>query len=144
MVDAWATADDVLRLTGEQVGDGDLIRAQDIIEILAGVTFDSVELSPRNLRLLNRAVAYQAAWAVYHPDLYSHVDVDNVSQDGHSHTPSHDLAALVAPLAHLCLKRLSWVQKPLRVRPRYGQSDYNELGSRDSAAADDARVWMPL
>jgi hypothetical protein len=144
MVDAWATADDVQLYTGVEVGDGELVRAQDIIEIFCGVTYDVAELSARNLRLLNRAVAYQAAWATYHPDLYLNVDVDNISQDGASHTPAHESAALLAPLARRCLARLTWSQKPLRVRRAYGVHDYEDAGPRDSAAADDARVWTPL
>jgi len=145
MVDAWATADDVTTFTGEvAVTDAELIRAQDLIEIAAGVTFDAVIESPRNLRLLNRAVAYQTAWMRYHPDLYLNVDVDSVSQDGHSHTPAHENAALYAPLATRCLRRLTWVQKPLRVRKRYGADDYEDVGNRDSAVADDNRQWIRL
>lgn len=138
----WATAADVLTYTGVTVTDADLVRAQDHIEIIAGITEDAIVDSPRNLRLLNRAVAYQAAWETYHPDLYMHVDVDNIGQDGHSHTPAHENAALIAPWATRCLRRLTWVQKPLRVRGRFGS--YDDDGSRDSAVADDNRVWSPL
>lgn len=139
----WATADDVLTYTGVTVGEADIIRAQDHIEIIAGVTEDAVIESPRNLRLLNRAVAYQAAWEQYHPDLYMNVDVDSVGQDGHSHTPAHENAALIAPWATRCLRRLTWVQRPLRVRKRYGAEDYDD-GNRDSAVADDNRPWVPM
>lgn len=144
MVDAWATAADVLTYTGVEVGDEELLRAQDVIEIFAHVTYDAAIDSERNLRLLNRAVAYQAGWARYHPDLYVGVDVDNVSQDGHSHTPAHENADLLAPMALRCIRRLSWMLKPLRVRGRYGSADYDDYGSRDSAVADDSRVWAPL
>lgn len=139
----WATADDVLTYTGVTVGEAEIIRAQDHIEIIAGVTEDAVIDSPRNLRLLNRAVAYQAAWEQYHPDLYMNVDVDSVGQDGHSHTPAHENAALIAPWATRCLRRLTWVQKPLRVRGRYGSTDSDD-GNRDSAVADDSRPWVPM
>jgi len=144
MVDAWATVADVMTYTGVEVGDDDLLRAQDTVEIFAGTTYGAVIDSPRNLRMLNRAVAYQAGWAKFQPGLLTNVDVDNVSQDGHSHTPGHENAALLAPMARRCLARLTWAQKPLRVRKRYGSSDYNDSGARDSAVADDARVWVPL
>jgi hypothetical protein len=144
MVDAWATAADVLKYTGVEVGDAELIRAQDHIELIAGITYDAVVDSPRNLRLLNRAVAYQAAWEQYHPDLYLNVDVDSISQDGHSHTPAHENAGLIAPWATRCLRRLTWVQRPLRVRRSYDSGDYSDTGSRDSAVADDSRTWAPL
>jgi hypothetical protein len=144
MVDAWADADDVTTYTGETaVSDAELIRAQDLIELAAGVTFDATIESPRNLRCLNRAVAYQTAWMRYHPDLYLNVDVDSIGQDGHSHTPAHENAALYAPLATRWLRRLSWASKPLRVRGRYGTSDSND-GPRDSAVADDNRQWSPM
>lgn len=145
MVDAWADADDVEVLTGiDDATDAELIRAQRIIEIYVGVTFDATIDSPRNLRHLNSAVAYQMAWMRFQPGLFIHSDVDNVSQDGHSHTPAHDAAALVAPLAMRCIRRLTWMQKSLRVRSRSRAGDYDDYGSRDSAVADDARIWIPL
>lgn len=144
MVDAWATAGDVTTYTGETgVTDAELIRAQDLIELAAGITYGAIVDSPRNLRCLNRAVAYQTAWMRYHPDLYLNVDVESVSQDGHSHTPAHDNAALYAPLATRWLRRLTWIQRPLRVRGRYGSADSDD-GSRDSAVADDNRQWSPM
>jgi hypothetical protein len=144
MVDSWATAADVTTYTGEtSVTDDELVRAQDIIELFSGITFDAVVDSPRNLRCLNRAVAYQTAWMRYHPDLYLNVDVDSISQDGHSHTPAHENAALVAPLATRWLRRLTWIQRPLRVRKRYGTDDFGD-GNLDSAVADDNRAWTPL
>lgn len=144
MVDAWATADDVLTYTAEEVSDQDILRAQPLIELAAGTHFDAVIDSPRNLRLLRMAVAYQTAWMRYHPDIFLNVDVDSISQDGHSHTPAHENAALYSPWATRCLRRLTWVQKPLRVRSRYGSGDYGDQGSRDSAVADDSKPWAPL
>mgnify|MGYP001613509152 CR=1 FL=1 len=144
MVDAWASADDVLTYTGEEASDGEVLRAQALIELFSGATYDAVVDSPRNLRHLKLAVAYQTAWMKYHPDIFLNVDVDSVSQDGHSHTPAHENAALCAPLATRCLRRLTWVQRPLRVRKRYGAYDYEDAGSRDSAVADDSRYWIPM
>lgn len=144
MVDAWAQASDVLTYTGEDASDEEVLRAQALVELFSGTHYDAVIDSTRNLRHLRMAVAYQTAWMRYHPDIFLNVDVDNVSQDGHSHTPAHENAALLAPLATRCIRRLSWVQKPLRVRGRYGAADYEDSGSRDSAAADDSRSWTPL
>lgn len=145
MVDAWATAADVLTYAAEVVDDDDVLRAQDIVELFASTTYLSTEnLSATNLRRLNRAVCYQAAWAKYQPGLYTNVDVDNVSQDGHNHTPGHENAALLAPLARRQINRLTWLNKPLRMRPRYGASDYGDQGPRESAVHDDSRVWTPM
>lgn len=144
-LEAWADSDDVDLLTGVTVGDDDVLRAQDIIEIFAGTTWLATDqISERNLRLLNRAVAYQTAWMASRPDMYSHFDVDTVSQDGASFTPGTVNAQLLAPLAQRCLRRLTWGQKPLRVRHGYNQPDYNNLGPRDSAVADDNRPWVPM
>lgn len=147
MVDAWATAAEVLALTGQVVTDAQILQAQDIIELFSGTTFLATDnIGPTNLRRLNRAVAYQSVWAKLHPDIYTAVDVDTVSQEGASYTPGHENAALLAPLADRHLRRLTWRQRPLRVRRRYGQSDYetSQLGPRDSAANDDNRIWTPM
>lgn len=145
MVDAWANAADVLTFTGQTVTDADLIKAQDIIELFSGTTFLATDnISATNLRRLNRAVAYQAGWMELHPDVFTNVDVDSVNQDGSSYTPSHANAALLAPLAKRHLDRLTWRQKPLRVRRRYNQDDYEGQGPRDSAVYDDNRVWTPM
>lgn len=142
----WATADDVFDLTGENVAAADLTKAQDIIELFAGVTEDASDqglISGRNLRLLNRAVAYQAAWMPYHPDLYTHMDAETQSQDGVSATRAHDNARLLAPLALRFLRRVSWKQSPLRAINRSGYTS-DERGDRDSAVRDDRFDWTPL
>lgn len=145
MTDAWATITDVLTYTGQTVTEATLIRAQDIVELFAGTTFLATDnLSETNLRRLNRAVAYQAGWMNLHPDVFTNVDVDSVSQDGASYTPSHDNAALLAPFAKRHIARLTWVQKPLRVRRRYTQHDYEGQGPLDSAVYDDNRYWTPM
>lgn len=144
MVDAWADPDDVLLLTEETVTDSDCVRAQDIVEIFCGTTYLATSISQTNLRLLNRAVAYQAAWMTQRPDLYTHMDVDNVSQDGASLSPATVNAQLLAPLAARCIRRLSWLNRPLRVRRGYRHSEYDDRGPRDSAVADDNRIWTPM
>lgn len=141
---AWADEADVLLFTGETVDEADLIRAQDIVELFCGTTLLATDnIAGTNLRYLNRAVAYQAAWMSLKPDLYTHTDVENFSQDGASHTPASVNANLLAPLARRWLRRLSWANKPLRIRRRYNQYDYNNRGPRDSAVSDDNRVWTP-
>jgi hypothetical protein len=141
---AWADAADVLLWTGIEVADDAVMRAQDIIELYASTTYVAVDISPKNLRHLNRAVAYQAGWMSLNPDLYISRDVDSASVDGSSYTPAHESAHLLAPLARRHIRQLTWKQAPLRVRRRYGQMDYSELGDRDSAARDDAFLWQRL
>lgn len=144
MVEAWADVDDVLTYTGEEVDEDTILRAQDIIELFCGTTFLATDnISGRNLRCLNRAVAYQAGWMPSRPDLFTHIDVDTVSQDGASHTPGSVNAALLAPFAARWLRRITWRHKPLRIRRRYGETDDSD-GPRDSAVADDNKVWIPM
>jgi hypothetical protein len=143
-VDAWATIDEVEDLTGASVSDTELLQAQDIIELFSGTTIFAAEISQTNLRRLNRAVCYQAAWMQAHPDVYTNVDVDNASDGSTTYTPAHANAALLAPLAKRHLDRLTWRLKPLRVRRRYGQYEYQNSGPRDSAVADDNRLWAPM
>ena len=143
-VEAWADAADVLLWTGMEVTDDVVMRAQDIVELYVNTTYVAVDISPKNLRHLNRAVAYQAGWMTLNPDMYVSRDVDSASVDGSSYTPAHESAHLLAPLARRHIRKISWMQAPLRVRPRYGTQDYSELGDRDSAARDDAFYWSPM
>lgn len=142
-LETWCSITDVFNLTGETVEEPVLKRAQAIIDLFSGTTFDSFRnLSPRNLRHLMYATAYQAAWMPYHPDIFTHVDLQNINQDGASATPAHENARLLCPMARRALSRLTWANKPLRVRRRYGT--YDSDGPRDSAVADDNRVWTPI
>lgn len=141
----WATIADVETYTGEIATQPDIARAQDLIDLFSGTTFGAYNnLTERNLRHLNRAVAYQAGWMIHRPDLFSHMDVQTVSQDGASHTPGNENAQLLSPIAARWLKRLTWANKPWRVRHGYNSFTNPDRGPRDSAAADDNRPWMPL
>lgn len=144
----WATPADVLALTRVTVTDEDIPPAQALISLFGNVTDDAWDLlSSRNRRLLNWATCYQAAWATQHPDVFTNVDVDSVSQDGVSATPGNENAFLLAPLALRCLRRLSWWNRPLRAQPpRSADEDMQyKTGSRDSVGYDDnAPDWQPL
>jgi len=143
----WATPADVDGLTGETVSVADIRKAQPFIELFAGTTTDSSDngwISTYNMRQLQRATAYQTVWMLSRPDLFTHTDVQGVSQDGVSAQYSHVNAALLAPLAKRYIDRLSWKLQPLKARTRRPRfSGQPEFGSLDSAAADDDRAWMP-
>lgn len=142
-LETWADVADVAILTGETVDEPTLVRAQAIIDLFSGTTFESrSHIAARNLRHLNYAVAYQAAWIKYHPDLFTHIDLASISQSGASATPAHDNARLLSPFTVRALRRLTWANKPLRVRGRYGT--YDNDTPRDSAVADDNRTWTPM
>lgn len=142
----WATQELTRNLTGVEVTDADLFKAQAIIELFSGVTIEASDndlISGRNLRLLTWAVAYEAVFVKDRPDLFTGADTSNWSQDGVSATPSNENAALLAPLALRCLRRLSWRTEPLRALTRRGRSS-DDRGNRDSAVRDDQFNWTPL
>lgn len=106
---AWATVGETLTYTKITVDEGDIEAAQFMIEIFTDVTEDAdVNISSKNLRLLKMAVAYQAAWISDHPDIFTHVDVSTMLQDGIQFTNAHANAGVLAPMAKRAIDRLSW------------------------------------
>jgi hypothetical protein len=73
----WATTQDVRDLTGVTVTDAQVMMATAVIETDGGarlVKLDDKYVSDRNLDWLRRAVAYQAAWMIAHPDYFTRMD----------------------------------------------------------------------
>ena len=121
--------------------------AQDMIEIRANTTetaSDDGNISPRNLRLLNRAVIYQAIFVANHPEVLTSHDVNSASGDGLSAQYRTADAQLYAPMATRCINRLSWMLCGIRVGRRATRGFVDDRGNRDSAVRDDRRVWTPL
>jgi hypothetical protein len=144
-VDSWGTQALTKRLTGREVTEDELFQAQAIIELFSGVTIDASDqdlISGRNLRMLTWAVCYEAAFIQDNPDLFTAADTTSWSQDGVSAQPAHENAALLAPLAHRCLRRLSWRLAPINALTRTGRGV--DRGNRDNAVRDDQFVWTPL
>lgn len=142
---AWADPEDVKIYTGETATEAECIRAHLLIEIFAGTTVEATNvgnISSRNQRMLTAATAYQAAWMLDHPDVFSHIDVEGVSQDGVTAQHLHANARILAPMAHRCLNRLTWKLAPWRATP--SRASVPDRGTRDSAAADDAEYWTPI
>lgn len=141
----WTTTGEIFDLTGVEVTLTELKMAQGIVELFADTTTASSDaglIASRNLRLLGRAVGYQATWMTEHPDVFTSMDTNSFSQDGMSASQAHANAHLLAPLAKRCIDRLSWRLAPLRAHLPFRAS--RDTGSRDSAVRDDAVPWMPL
>lgn len=121
----WATAADVLAVTGQTVDTAEVTRAQGVIDIYSNVTIEaSGNVRARDARLLSMAVCYQTAWQANQIDVMTRTDVQSLSQDGASFTTSNDEALVLAPLAKRCLDRLSWAKpRSLRVKSNLGDSD---------------------
>lgn len=146
---AWATTTDVATYTGVTVTAAQVEQAQGVIEILADVTEDASDdglISSKNLRLLKRAVAYQAAWMTQHPDMFTNLDASSLSQDQVAATLRHDNALILAPWAKRCIDRLSWRRnRALRIRPMGGGPSIPRRMNLTSAAADDDDPrWTPI
>jgi hypothetical protein len=156
---SWATTAETLTYTGIEVTDAEIAQAQAIVELFADVTEDAT-LSTKNSRLLKMAVAYQAAWITEHPDLFTHVDVSTMLQDGLQFVSGHENAFVLAPFARRAINRLSWrrnrsikVRRPKRSTMRglrqidYLGTSYNLNGAaidrKGSAfdSSDDGGLW---
>jgi hypothetical protein len=120
----WATPSDVAFYTGITVGNDNVEAAQAIIELFSGTTeqaSDTGNISSKNLRHLKMAVAFQAAWLTAHPDAYTNMDIHAMTEGsgGIAITLAHSQAHILAPLARVCLGRLSWfAARSIRVRPK--------------------------
>ena len=113
---AWATVAETLTYTKLTVTSADIDAAQFMVELFADVTEDAT-ISTKNLRLLKMAVAYQAAWISDHPDIFTHVDVSTMLQDGIQFTNAHANAGVLAPMAKRAIDRLSWKRnRSIRVK----------------------------
>lgn len=142
----WTTIEQTSTWTGVTVTDAGLAQAQGVVEVFADVTADASDagnISTKNLLLLQKAVAYQAAWMTLHPDVFLNIDISQMQQDQASFTSLHANSGVLAPMAKRCIDRLSWHRsRSLRLkRPGGTVSRTNQY---DSAVRDDNAVWTPM
>src|ERR1041385_1136806 len=105
MVDAWATAQQVINATGVSVTDAQLLQAQDDIEIFTNRIYaDTARIRTRDLYWLGRAVARQAAWIAGQFGLETRLDATQIQQDQVSTTVQGD-GLVLAPMAARALHR---------------------------------------
>ncbi|MGW0575122.1 hypothetical protein ACWD25_03950 [Streptomyces sp. NPDC002920] len=145
----WASTSDVIAYTGFNATAAQVDQAQAVIELFADTTTDASSagnISPKNLRLLKQAVAYQAGWITQHPDAFTNIDLTNFNQDQVSGTLAHANALILAPLAKRCIDRLSWKRiRPLRIGARGGFGQIPRTMNLTSAVMDDDDPrWRPL
>lgn len=147
----WATAAEVLDLTGATVTDAQLAQAQGIVELYAETTEAAdADQSAKTLRTLKRAVAYQAAWMTTQIDLFARLEVTSLSQDGVSLTPSEPDAQFLAPLAARWLAKLPWRRSRSVFTGNRPGDHYNGIqAARDNVLYErdderDGKPWLPL
>lgn len=149
---SWATGAQATTITGQAVTDAQCDAAQYVIELFSDTTQDAdADQSPRTLRLLGSAVAYQAAWMIGQIDVMNRIAVLSSSQDGMSFQTDDDDALLLAPLAKRALDRLPWRRsRSVWTGRRGGATRRNQLeAARDNVVLEaedeiDGRAWRPL
>jgi hypothetical protein len=157
---------EVLALTGQTVTDDRITQAQGIISIKCGrdlsdaLVFSGTGLAvlvpfARDQRLLKSAVAYQAAWMNAHPDTFLAADITQMTADGTS-AVYKETGLYLAPLARVCLRRLSWqrtrsihVDRAPASAPRDLRGDTVFPTSRELLEVEEDRQgamwgWIPL
>lgn len=142
---SWAQADDVLTYTGETVTDAQVMRAQAIIDMFAARTYDALpRIGTRDLYWLKLATAYQAAWMLSQPDLYSRLDFATISAGSRPVELKEDTLR-IAPLAAKALKRVSWLRsRSLHVRSPFTDGLTPISSDPDSAGNDFYEQWTGM
>lgn len=115
----WCDIQHVNTLTGEDVEPNDMAKAQGIISVITDVWPDMLpeDLLQGDRRRLADALAYQAPWVRDRKDLFAEVDTTRVAQDGVAADYPHQYATKLAPLANLCIQRLSWNRNGITTKP---------------------------
>lgn len=143
MVNAWATVQQVINVTGVSVTDQQLAQAQDDIEIFSGRVYeDTPRIRQRDLYWLGRAVARQAAWAAGQFGLETRLDATQIQQDQVSTSLTGD-GLVLAPMAARALRRVSWMRsRTVHVRSAV-ESASLPAGDPLSDSSDESLVWAP-
>lgn len=143
MVNAWATAQQVIDTTGVSVTDQQLAQAQDDIEIFTNRVYeDTPRIRQRDLYWLGRAVARQAAWLAGQFGLETRLDATQIQQDQVSTTLQGD-GLVLAPMAARALRRVSWMRsRTVHIRSAV-EGAGPIVGDALSDASDEHMVWAP-
>jgi hypothetical protein len=144
-INAWANSADVSEITQVEVDDAMILAAQGIVESVCHRTYKQVLFKKTDIGWLRKAVAYQAAWMSFQPDLFFRTGTTNTSGDGISMTVATKADNYLAPLAGRAIKNLSWMRsRSVRVRTPFldGSSSTTPL---DPSLADDSNLpWDPM
>jgi hypothetical protein len=115
----WASAADVLAVTGSSATTTALAMADSVITVYADRSIDaSAGISTRDLNWLKQATAWQARYVQASPGYGQQVAVQQVSQDGVSITYDKEWELNLAPMAARALKNLSWKRDRTSLTPR--------------------------
>lgn len=149
----WCVAADVLQLTGKTVTLSQVEMASAQIELHIGRTYfemmsnpdnGQVKIGRRDLEWMRRACAYQCAWMLGQPDMYTRLDADAIGAAGRP-INLKDRALVLAPLARKAISRVSW----LRSRSLHARSPFQDgmgpiSGNAASEANDAYESWSSM
>jgi hypothetical protein len=153
----WATAADVLNITGQTVTDDQVQFAGSIVDLFTGrpYTFDWTEPSSgttityawyqnvgaTDVYYLKLAVVYQTLWIQQQPDLYTRLDVDSIQTMRAPIKLQNPNALMIGPLARKALSRISW----LRTRALHVRSPFEDLYAANSVNFGEYTFpWSPI
>lgn len=137
----WATVGDIYEVTKKTVTQEDRTSAVRSLETMTGL-IESVpreDMTDRDRHWLKLATAYQAAFMLDNPDIFSRNDVTSAGQDGESAAFRNVDAHILAPLARKSIRRLSWMQKTRRLDAQRGTG----IRNINSEEYDDSLSWRP-
>jgi len=143
---SWASLDDVATYTGITATTAHLTRAQAIIDMFAGRTYDAQpRTGTRDQYWLKLAVSYQAAWLTAQPDAFQRIDLAAITMSNRAVALKDD-SLRVAPLAAKALSKVSWLRgRSLHVQAPFTDSFGGLLNpNADSSANDLAFPWYPV
>lgn len=143
---AWATADDVLSVTGVDLSGtpGVVAAASSDVSMHTGV-LDTAAVYTRDEEWLRQATCWQAVWLAGNPGNVERASVTSVSQDGMSASYVDDTAVILAPRARRCLKNLSWMgSRSVRVTRRGGPRRGLRSDADFLANDDPDEQWAPM
>ncbi len=139
---SWASAADVLAITGQTVTDAQVSQAQAVVEIYVGRTPDADEaIGNRDLHWLKQAVSWQAAWMAEQVAYHARTSFQIQVQDGvHVHLDSAHQMQL-APLATRSIRNLSWFgNRSLQLT----RCDPPASAAFNVETSDSSHSWEPL
>lgn len=143
---SWATAAEVLAMTGETVAEEKVALASAMVDTYTGADEDLPEdaISPKDRRHLKKATIWQAIWIPNKPGLLTHRENSpSTTADSVVVTRAAPVDGMLAPMAIREIKSLSWVgTRTILVppAPRGLPPGINFLSER----ADRFGSWNPL
>jgi len=157
VTNTWATATDVLNITGITVTNAQVSIAGSIVDLFTGRPYSFSWTDPSSEEViqynwfenvgatdtyyLNLAVVFQTVWMQQQPDLYTRLELDSIQTMRAPIKLNNDNALMIGPLARKALSRVSW----LRSRALHVRSPFEDLYAANSVNFGEFIFpWSPI